>query len=49
MTQALPKIVTFEEFVDRLTENFGVHYELHNGEVVEVPQPVGEHEEIKVF
>jgi Uma2 family endonuclease len=49
MTQALPKLVTFEEFVDRLTENFGIHYELHNGEVVEMPQPVGEHEEIKGF
>jgi Uma2 family endonuclease len=48
-TPALSKLVTFEEFVDRLTENSGVHYELHNGEIVEMPQPVGEHEEIKGF
>lgn len=49
MTQALPKLVTFEEFVDRLRENSGVRYELHNGEIVEMAQPVGEHEEVKGF
>jgi Uma2 family endonuclease len=49
MTQALPKTVTFEEFVDRLSENSGVRYELHNGEIVEMAQPVGDHEEVKSF
>lgn len=49
MTQALPKLVTFEEFVDRLPENSAVRYELHNGEIVEMAQPVGEHEEVKSF
>jgi len=49
MTQAIPKLVTFEEFVDRLRENSGVRYELHNGEIVEMAQPVGEHEEVKGF
>ncbi|MEH2133845.1 MAG: Uma2 family endonuclease [Nostoc sp.] len=49
MTQAIPKLVTFEEFVDRLPENSGVRYELHNGEIVEMAQPVGEHEEVKGF
>ncbi|NEU76989.1 Uma2 family endonuclease [Hassallia byssoidea VB512170] len=49
MTQALPKLVTFEEFVDWLPENSGVRYELHNGEIVEMAQPVGEHEEVKGF
>lgn len=49
MTQALPKLVTFEEFVDSLRENSGVRYELHNGEIVEMAQPVGEHEEVKGF
>ncbi len=49
MTQAIPKLVTFEEFVDRLPENSGVRYELHNGEIVEMAQPVGDHEEVKGF
>ncbi|NJL64169.1 MAG: Uma2 family endonuclease [Methylacidiphilales bacterium] len=49
MTQALPKLVTFEEFVDRIQENSGVRYELHNGEIVEMAQPVGDHEEVKSF
>ncbi|MBW4610873.1 MAG: Uma2 family endonuclease [Hassallia sp. WJT32-NPBG1] len=49
MTQALPKLVTFEEFVDWLPENSFLRYELHNGEIVEMAQPVGEHEEVKSF
>jgi Uma2 family endonuclease len=49
MTQAIPKLVTFEEFVDRLSENSGVRYELHNGSIVEMAQPVGNHEEVKGF
>jgi Uma2 family endonuclease len=49
MTQALPKVVTFEEFVSRLPENSGVRYELHNGNIIEMAQPVGEHEEVKGF
>jgi Uma2 family endonuclease len=49
MTQAIPKLVTFEEFVDRLPENSSLRYELHNGSIVEMAQPVGEHEEVKGF
>ena len=49
MIQALPKLVNFEEFVERLPENSAVRYELHNGEIVEMAQPVGEHEEVKGF
>ncbi len=49
MTQALPKLVTFEEFVDRIQENSGIRYELHNGAIVEMAQPVGDHEEVKGF
>jgi Uma2 family endonuclease len=49
MTQALAKLVTFEEFVDRLPENSSLRYELYNGEIVEMAQPVGEHEEVKSF
>ncbi|MBE9000327.1 Uma2 family endonuclease [Nostoc sp. LEGE 12447] len=49
MTQVIPKLVTFEEFVDWLPENSGVRYELHNRDIVEMAQPVGEHEEVKGF
>ncbi|MEH2393466.1 MAG: Uma2 family endonuclease [Nostoc sp.] len=49
MTQAIPKLVTFEEFVDWLPENRRVRYELHKGEIVKIAQPVGEHEEVKGF
>jgi Uma2 family endonuclease len=49
MTQALPKLVNFEEFVEWLPENSAVRYELHNGDIVEMAQPIGEHEEVKGF
>ncbi|MFN6540822.1 MAG: Uma2 family endonuclease [Nostoc sp. EkiNYC01] len=49
MTQAIPKLVTFEEFVDWLPETRRVRYELHNREIVEMAQPVGEHEGVKGF
>ena len=49
MLQTLPQITTFQEFVDWLPENSDVRYELHHGNIVEMAQPVGEHEEIKGF
>ncbi|MBD2410530.1 hypothetical protein FACHB389_14415 [Nostoc calcicola FACHB-389] len=49
MTQALPKIVIFDEFISWYPENSGVRYELHNGEIVEMAQPTGKHERIKGF
>ncbi len=49
MFQALPKIVTFDQFIEWYPENSGVRYELHNGEIIEMSQPTGEHEEIKGF
>ncbi|MBN3910388.1 MAG: Uma2 family endonuclease [Nostoc sp. NMS1] len=49
MTQAIPKLITFEEFVDWLPDNRRFRYELRKGEIVEMAQPVGEHEEIKGF
>lgn len=47
MTQALPKVVSFEEFVNWKPDNG--RYELHKGVIVEMPQPLGDHEEIIVF
>lgn len=47
MTQALPKLVTFEEFANWKPDNGG--YELHNGVIVEMSQPLGDHEDIVGF
>ena len=49
MIQTLPKVTTFDEFVEFLPENSGVRYELHNGNIIEMAQPVGDHEESKGF
>jgi Uma2 family endonuclease len=43
MVQALPKTVTFDEFAEWYPET-GVRYELHDGVIVEMNQPVGKHE-----
>jgi len=49
MTQALPKLVNFEEFVEWLPENSAVRYELHNRNIIEIVQPIGEHQEVTGF
>ena len=49
MIQTLSKVTTFEEFVAGLPDNSGVRYELHNGNIIEMAQPVGDHEEVKGF
>ncbi len=47
MTQVLPKLVTFEEFTAWRPE--GGRYELHDGTIIEMSQPVGGHEEVTGF
>ncbi len=47
MTQALTKLVTFEEFTAWKPEGGG--YELHDGVIVEMSQPLGDHEDIVGF
>ncbi len=44
---AQPKLMTFAEFAEWKSED--KFYELHNGVVVEMPQPVGKHEQVKGF
>ncbi|MBD2200798.1 MULTISPECIES: Uma2 family endonuclease [Calothrix] len=46
MIQALRKLVTFDEFVAQYPDNSGKRYELHDGVVVEMSQPTGEHEDV---
>lgn len=43
MVQVLPAPVTFEQFAEWYPDT-GVRYELHNGTIVEMNQPAGEHE-----
>lgn len=47
MTQALRKLVTFDEFAKWKPEDG--RYELHDGVIVKMPQPLGGHEEITGF
>ncbi|MBN3890982.1 MAG: Uma2 family endonuclease [Nostoc sp. JL31] len=47
MIQAIYKLVTFEDFAAWRTE--GGRYELHDGVIVEIAQPVGDHEDVVGF
>ncbi|WP_414754778.1 Uma2 family endonuclease [Anabaena sp. CCY 9910] len=47
MIQALRKLVTFEDFAAWRPE--GGRYELHNGMIVEMAQPTGDHEDVVGF
>ncbi|MEG4319332.1 MULTISPECIES: Uma2 family endonuclease [unclassified Microcoleus] len=49
MIQALPEFVTFDEFIDWYPENSEHHYELHNGEIVEMPKATGKHSKVAGF
>lgn len=49
MTQALFKPITVQEFLEWIPENSDKRYELHNGAIVEMSQPIGEHEDITGF
>ncbi|KYC37537.1 hypothetical protein WA1_47840 [Scytonema hofmannii PCC 7110] len=48
MTQAIPKLLTHEEFMDWYPNN-GVQYELHKGVIVEMAPPTGAHEKVIAF
>ena len=47
MVQSLPKTINFAEFIQWKPDN--KRYELHDGVIVEMPQPTGEHEDIVGF
>lgn len=47
MTQALPKSITLDEFLDWYPDGYG-RFELHDGVVVEM-YPTGDHEEVAGF
>ncbi|PAX51526.1 Uma2 family endonuclease [Brunnivagina elsteri] len=50
MIQPLEKVFTFDEFLAFLeTQPENIRYELYDGEIVEMPLPSGDHEEIIAF
>ncbi|NEO47098.1 Uma2 family endonuclease [Moorena sp. SIO3I6] len=49
MIQALPKPVTFDQFIDWYPVNSEKRYELHDGVIVEMPKPTGMHSEVAGF
>ena len=48
MTQTLSKLITYEEFIEWLSDD-GKRYELHDGVIVEMSQPTGKHEKVISF
>ena len=49
MIQALPQPVTFDEFIAWYPQDTGCRYELHNGEIIEMPKPPGKPSEVGGF
>ena len=47
MTQAIPKLITFDEFLEWKPENG--RYELHQGVIVEIPNPTGQNSGVAGF
>ncbi|BAY89374.1 MULTISPECIES: Uma2 family endonuclease [unclassified Tolypothrix] len=48
-TQPLKKLYSFDEFIDWYPENSPLRYELHNGVIIEMPPPTGDHEDVLGF
>ncbi|MEG4633380.1 Uma2 family endonuclease [Microcoleus sp. AR_TQ3_B6] len=49
MIQTLPELVKFDEFSDWYPENSEHRYELHNGEIIEIPKATGQHSTVAGF
>ena len=47
--QTLPELVTFDEFSDWYPEKSEDRYELHNGEIIEIPKATGKHSKVAGF
>ncbi|AFZ03759.1 Uma2 family endonuclease [Calothrix sp. PCC 6303] len=47
--QAELKLYTFDEFIEWYPQNSEVHYELHDGVIVEMPKPKGQHSDLAGF
>lgn len=49
MIQAIPKTLSFDEFIAWYPDNSSTRYELHDGVIFEVPKPTGKHSEVAGF
>ncbi|MCM0592807.1 MAG: Uma2 family endonuclease [Gloeotrichia echinulata IR180] len=49
MTQSLAKSITFDDFIEWYPEKSRVRYELHDGIIIEMTPPSGDHELIVAF
>jgi len=49
MIQAIPKTLTFDEFIAWYPDNSSTRYELHDRVIFEVPKPTGKHSEVAGF
>lgn len=49
MIQTIPKPVTFDEFIAWYPQHSEHLYELHSGEIIEMPKPIGKHSEVGGF
>jgi Uma2 family endonuclease len=47
--QVIPKTVTFDQFIVWYPENSEHHYELHNGDIIEMAKPTGKHSKLTGF
>ncbi len=48
MTQTVPKLLTFREFINWYP-NTGIPYELRDGVIIEMPPPTGDREKVVGF
>jgi Uma2 family endonuclease len=46
MIQAVPKQITFDEFIAWYPENSEHRYELRDGEIIQMPKPIGKHSQV---
>ncbi|MEH1921448.1 Uma2 family endonuclease [Nostoc sp.] len=50
MIQSLQKLFTFDEYIEFLeTQPENIRYELHDGDIIQMPPPSGKHEQIVAF
>jgi len=49
MIQTLPELVKFDELIDWYPEKSEHRYELHNGEIIEIPKATGKHSTVAGF
>jgi Uma2 family endonuclease len=48
-TETEPRLYTFDEFIEWYPENSEVRYELHDGVIIEMPKPSGDHSDLTGF